>query len=93
MVRDADASAEYHEYLGSGHLYTDASLPEECSPANTELLWTESCSSAPTWMTPIHTRLDHTEQHATTTKWEAGEHDTDPELTGEPWTTRQSDSS
>ncbi len=38
-VRNVGATAEYHEYPGSGHLFTDASLPDEYSPANTELLW------------------------------------------------------
>lgn len=33
------ASFEYFEYPGSGHLFTDPSLPEEYSAESTELLW------------------------------------------------------
>ena len=39
-VRASGASAEFHEYAGSGHLFTDASRPDEFDPRATEALWT-----------------------------------------------------
>jgi dienelactone hydrolase len=38
-VRASGAGAEFHEYAVSGHLFTDASRPEEFDPEATEMLW------------------------------------------------------
>ncbi|MGY1742565.1 MULTISPECIES: dienelactone hydrolase family protein [unclassified Blastococcus] len=38
-VRAAGAPAESFDYAGTGHLFTDASLPDEHDAAATELLW------------------------------------------------------
>lgn len=38
-VRGSGAHAELHEYATSGHLFTDASLPDEYDAEATELLW------------------------------------------------------
>lgn len=38
-VRTAGAEADFHEYDTSGHLFTDASLPEEFDPDASEVLW------------------------------------------------------
>jgi dienelactone hydrolase len=38
-IRAAPAPVELFEYPGTGHLFTDASLPEEYDAAATELLW------------------------------------------------------
>ncbi len=38
-VRASGAPAELHEYEASGHLFTDASLPEEYDAQATEALW------------------------------------------------------
>jgi dienelactone hydrolase len=39
-VRQSGAGAEFHEYAGAGHLFTDASLPQEFHAQATEALWT-----------------------------------------------------
>lgn len=39
-VRASGAVAEFHEYEGSGHLFTDASRLDEFDPRATEALWT-----------------------------------------------------
>jgi dienelactone hydrolase len=39
-VRASGADAEFHEYVGSGHLFTDASRPDEFNRRATEALWT-----------------------------------------------------
>jgi dienelactone hydrolase len=38
-VRASGADVEFHEYVGSGHLFTDASLPHEFDARATEELW------------------------------------------------------
>jgi dienelactone hydrolase len=38
-VQSSGAPAELHEYAGSGHLFTDPSLPGEFDAGATELLW------------------------------------------------------
>jgi dienelactone hydrolase len=38
-VRASGAPAEFHEYAGSGHLFTDASLPDEFDATATDALW------------------------------------------------------
>lgn len=38
-IQEADASLEVFDYLGSGHLFTDASLPAEYQPEEAALLW------------------------------------------------------
>jgi dienelactone hydrolase len=38
-VSAADADAEYIQYPGRGHLFTDPNLPEEFDPAATERFW------------------------------------------------------
>jgi dienelactone hydrolase len=38
-VRASGASAEFHEYATAGHLFTDASLPDEFDAEATETLW------------------------------------------------------
>lgn len=38
-VRASGASAEFHEYAASGHLFTDASRPDEFDAQATEMLW------------------------------------------------------
>lgn len=38
-VSAAGADSEYVQYPGSGHLFTDPTLPDEYSPAATERLW------------------------------------------------------
>jgi dienelactone hydrolase len=48
-VRDADALVELFDYPGSGHLFTDASLPNEYDADAAELLWSRAlvfCRSA-----------------------------------------------
>lgn len=39
-VRASGADAEFHEYVASGHLFTDASRPDEFDPRATQALWT-----------------------------------------------------
>ena len=39
-VRASGAPAEFQEYAASGHLFTDASRPDEFDPRATEALWT-----------------------------------------------------
>ena len=36
----SEADAEFQEYVASGHLFTDASRPDEFDPRATEALWT-----------------------------------------------------
>ncbi len=38
-VRASGANVEFHEYATSGHLFTDASLPDEFDARATEALW------------------------------------------------------
>ena len=38
-VRASGADAEFHEYTGTGHLFTDASRPDEYDAQATEALW------------------------------------------------------
>jgi dienelactone hydrolase len=38
-VRTSGAGAEFHEYAVSGHLFTDASRPDEFDAEATEMLW------------------------------------------------------
>jgi dienelactone hydrolase len=38
-IHEAKGSIEIFDYPGSGHLFTDSSLPDEYDPASTELLW------------------------------------------------------
>jgi dienelactone hydrolase len=38
-VRASGADAEFHEYIASGHWFTDASSPDEFDPRATEALW------------------------------------------------------
>lgn len=38
-VRSSGATAEFHDYAASGHLFTDPSLADEFDPEATELLW------------------------------------------------------
>src|SRR3712207_6000004 len=38
-VRASGAPAEFHEYAGAGHLFTDASRPDEFDAHATEVLW------------------------------------------------------
>jgi dienelactone hydrolase len=38
-VRASGADVELHEYVGSGHLFTDASRPDEFDSRATEELW------------------------------------------------------
>lgn len=38
-IRDAGAHLETYDYPGTGHLFTDKSLPEEYEPDNAALLW------------------------------------------------------
>jgi dienelactone hydrolase len=38
-VRASGADVEFHEYVASGHLFTDASLPDEFDARATEELW------------------------------------------------------
>ncbi|PZS34704.1 MAG: dienelactone hydrolase [Pseudonocardiales bacterium] len=38
-VTTAGGHIDLHEYPGTGHLFTDASLPDEYDPAAAELLW------------------------------------------------------
>jgi dienelactone hydrolase len=38
-VRVSGADADFHEYAGSGHLFTDASRPDEFDSRATEALW------------------------------------------------------
>lgn len=40
VVRASGAEAELHEYDATGHLFTDASLPDEFDPRAAEALWT-----------------------------------------------------
>lgn len=42
MVRDANGKLSFYEYPGSGHLFTDRSLPNEYDSAATSLLWERS---------------------------------------------------
>lgn len=37
--RGGGASIEVFDYPGSGHLFTDPTLPDECDPASMQLLW------------------------------------------------------
>jgi dienelactone hydrolase len=38
-IRDAAGVVEVFDYPGDGHLFTDASLPDEYHPDNAQLLW------------------------------------------------------
>ncbi len=38
-VKAAGAPVEAFDYPGRGHLFTDASLPDEYDPSSAELLW------------------------------------------------------
>jgi dienelactone hydrolase len=40
-VNEAGAAAEYFQYPGSGHLFTDSSLPEEFDAAASDALWSQ----------------------------------------------------
>ena len=47
-IRESGASVEMFDYEGTGHLFTDESLPDEYHRGNTELLWervTNFCST------------------------------------------------
>lgn len=49
-IRAAAAVVEVFDYPGNGHLFTDASLPDEYHPENTESLWDrvlEFCAKPP----------------------------------------------
>jgi dienelactone hydrolase len=46
-VQAADAPLEVFDYPGDGHLFTDASLPNEYQPEETELLWQRVLAFAP----------------------------------------------
>lgn len=46
-VRDAGAPVEVLDYPGSGHLFTDPSLPAEYQPDDVELLWQRVLGFAP----------------------------------------------
>jgi dienelactone hydrolase len=53
-VRASGADAEFHEYVASGHLFTDASRPEEFDPRATEALWTHVDDFLQTIPGPAH---------------------------------------
>ena len=38
-AREADADVAMFDYPGNGHLFTDASLPDEFDPQAVEKLW------------------------------------------------------
>jgi dienelactone hydrolase len=46
-VRSAGAPAEFFDYPGAGHLFTDASLVGEYQPAEAALLWQHVLAFAP----------------------------------------------
>lgn len=46
-VQAAGARLEVFDYPGNGHLFTDASLPDEYQPGEAELLWQRALAFAP----------------------------------------------
>ncbi len=42
LIRDSGARLDHYDYDGAGHLFTDASRPDEYQPGDAELLWTRA---------------------------------------------------